>query len=211
MMIKLHDLKTLTTRTPGGEEARIQGVYLNDAFAVQEIAADLKGLLDLRVVAMPAAAFSTPDLEAGIWPADIPTDAIQRCHVIGDKPDTALATVKELVFDTLPDQMNGLRSGASYKGLSLDLNEGPAGRILDLVVDTDTMTVPHMVVETGSWLPERQVLLPTAKVTKVDWSARKVYVDANQADITSAPDVFENDQLTTKGSGTLLTYYGISA
>lgn len=210
-MIKLHDLKTLTTQTPGGEKANIQGLYLTDGFAVREVAADLRGLFDLRVVGVPAEAFGTPDLEAGIWPADITTDAIRGCHVIGDKPESALGAVKELVFDTLPEQIEDLRSGTSYKGLSLDLNDGPAGRILDLVVDTDAMTVPFMIVETGSWLPERQVLLPTGKVRSVDWSDRKVYVAASQDDIASAPDVFENDQLTTKGSGTLLTYYGISA
>ena len=211
MLIKLHDLATLKTTMPGGETATIRGLYLTEDLHVRAIAADLGGLFDLSTVAIPADAFGTPDIDAGSWPADVPTDAIRTCASVGERPASALEAIREVVLSPLPDHHDGLRSAATYKGLQLDVSEGPAGRVLDLVIDTDTMTAPFLVVETGSWLPERQVLLPTARLSKVDWSDNTAHIDATQDDIKAAPDVFKNDRLTTKGSGTLLTYYGLSA
>jgi len=211
MLIKLHDLTTLATETPGGEAAKIRGAYVTPEMTVSLVAVDMAGLMDLRTIAIPAGAFGTPDVEAGTWPVDLTTDAISQCDPVGEKPKSALQAVKEVISSPLPEMHNTLRSADSHRGLSLDLNEGPAGRILDLVIDTDNMSIPFIVVETGSWLPDRQVLVPTAKLRSIDWENRTGNIDATQADIKSAPDVYKNDQLTSVGSGTLLTYYGISA
>lgn len=211
MLMKLHDLTTLSTETPGGEAAKVRGLYLTAEMNVREVVVDMNGLLDLRAIAMPAAAFGTPDVEAGTWPVDITTEAIKGCEPVRQEPESALEKVKDIVFSPLPETRGTLRSGEAYKGLSLDLNEGPVGRVLDIVVDTDTMMVPFVLVETGSWLPDRQVLLPTAKINSINWDDGKGKVDATQEEISAAPDVFENDQITTTGSGTLLTYYGIGA
>lgn len=211
MLIKLNDLTKLSAQTPGDETGNVRGIYVTQEFSVCDIAVDFGSLLDAQVVALPGSAFGAPDVEGGTWPVDLTTDAIHAAAPLKEAPKSTLETIRSLVADTLPAEHDGLRSASAYKGLSLNVSDGPVGRILDVVVDTRAMTVPFIVVETGSWLPERQILLPMATLRDVNWADKTADVSASRADIENAPDVFKNDELTTTGTGTLMTYYGIGA
>ncbi|WP_316013385.1 PRC-barrel domain-containing protein [Roseobacter sp. HKCCA0434] len=211
MFVKLHDLTTLSTTTPDGDKAKVAGVYLDGSYAVQKVAANLDGLLNLGLVALPVSAFGQPDFDAGTWPVEMDRAALGAAERIEHKPGSAVEAVKELVATTIPERLGDLRAGSTFKNLELDLNDGPAGRVLDIVIDTTTMRVAFLVVETGSFLPERQVLMPIDKLASVNWETPKGHLDCTQEQVSSAPDVFDEDILTTKGSGTLLNYYGLSS
>ncbi len=202
MLVKYRDLNGLTL---DGENAdgKVSDLYLTDDLAVAHVAVEFGGLLDRDPRLVPVHALGTPSLEETRWPAS--SDAGATAQAVGDDEPLRRLT------GNLPDIHDNLRRAGTFAGVSLDMNEGPMGRILDLVLDTETWSVAFLVVETGSWLPDRQVLLPIEKVERIDWSGRTAHVAVTQEEVSKAPDVFKNDRIETRGTGTLLTYYGLSA
>lgn len=53
---------------------------------------------------------------------------------------------------------------------------------------SNDVKVNYIVVDTGEWLSERQVILPAYTVARVDAGARKVFIDQTREDIRNAPE-----------------------
>ncbi|QPH55912.1 PRC-barrel domain-containing protein [Pontivivens ytuae] len=201
MLVKYRDLKGLTLDGDNAE-GKVSDLYLTKDRQVARVAVEFGGLIDRDPRLVPIAALGAPSLDDMSWPAK--PDAGSAEPAVEDEPLRRLT-------GNLPDTHGDLQRAGAFAGISLDMNEGPMGRVLDLVIDTETWAAPFAVVETGSWLPERQVLLPMEKIAEIDWSKRSARVTVTQEEVSKAPDVFKNDQIETRGTGTLLTYYGLSA
>jgi hypothetical protein len=53
---------------------------------------------------------------------------------------------------------------------------------------SNDVRVNYIVVDTGDWLQQRQVVLPAYTVERVDAEARKVFIDRTRDDIRDAPE-----------------------
>jgi len=64
-----------------------------------------------------------------------------------------------------------MRSVNDLKGLKLRATDGEIGNVDQFYFDDETWTIRYLVVNAGSWLVGRMVLISPISLGKVDWSA----------------------------------------
>jgi hypothetical protein len=62
------------------------------------------------------------------------------------------------------------------KGLVVRALDGELGTVEQFYFEDDSWTIRYFVVNTGSWLVGRQVLISPFAVTQTDWQARRLDV-----------------------------------
>jgi hypothetical protein len=80
-----------------------------------------------------------------------------------------------------------LRSSAEVIGYGVEARDGAIGHIHDLLFDPQSWTIRYAVVDTGHWLPGRQVLIAPQWLEHIDWAARRARVRATRAAVESSP------------------------
>ncbi len=69
------------------------------------------------------------------------------------------------------------------------------------------VSATYIVVDTGDWHPEHQVILPAYTIERIDPARRVVTVDRTRNDITQAPDVTPEDLRNARFVDRLSGYY----
>jgi hypothetical protein len=77
-----------------------------------------------------------------------------------------------------------LRPASDFKGLTIAAVDGDLGSVADLYFDDLRWTVRYLVVDTGTWLPGRQVLISPLSVRE---GAGKILVDLTQGQVEDSP------------------------
>lgn len=80
-----------------------------------------------------------------------------------------------------------LRSLKEIRGYTLSASDGELGRCKDFLFDERPWMVRYMVVDTGSWLAERKVLITPSVLGEPDWSAERFPVELSKQQIADAP------------------------
>jgi len=81
-----------------------------------------------------------------------------------------------------------LRSARAIRGYHIEARDGPVGRVSDLVFDDATWRIVFLVVDAGSRLHQRLVLVKPEWVEDISWDDRRVAVNlAREAVRTSPP------------------------
>lgn len=80
-----------------------------------------------------------------------------------------------------------LISTETILGTELLGSDRSVGSICDLLFDDETWVVRHLVVDTGHWLPGRQVLLPPGVVQNADWNAASAAVSLTSQQVSDSP------------------------
>ena len=77
------------------------------------------------------------------------------------------------------------------------------------VVDklTKEVSATYLVVDTGDWHPDHQVILPAYTIERVDVGGRVVKVDRSRDEIEKAPDLSQDDIKTARSMDRLTGYY----
>jgi len=83
-----------------------------------------------------------------------------------------------------------LKPASAFKGLTISAVDGDLGSVADLCFDDLGWTVRYLVVDTGTWLPGRQVLISPLSVREI---GDKISVDLTQAQVKDSPPV-ESDK-----------------
>lgn len=81
-----------------------------------------------------------------------------------------------------------LRSMDEVLGYYLQARDGEAGRIEDLIVGDNSWRVNYVVVDTGNWLPGRQVLISPTWIEQVKWLDAEVQIDLTRETIENSPE-----------------------
>lgn len=80
-----------------------------------------------------------------------------------------------------------LRHTSEFHGIKLHATDGDLGKLVDFYFDDRTWTIRYGVVETGSWLLERQVLLSPRSFRPLDKEKRTLAVELTCAQIAGSP------------------------
>jgi hypothetical protein len=67
-----------------------------------------------------------------------------------------------------------LRSVNDLKGVSLRATDGEIGSVDQFYFDDETWTIRYLVVNAGSWLVGRMVLISPISLGTVDWAAKQL-------------------------------------
>ena len=101
------------------------------------------------------------------------------------------------------------RSVNSLIGYTISAKDGKIGKVSEFYFDDHTWTVRYLVVETGSWLNERKVLIPHSALGLTDWMSETFQVNLNMEQIRNSPDTETKKTVSRQHEIDLYNYYGL--
>jgi hypothetical protein len=101
-----------------------------------------------------------------------------------------------------------LHSFRQFSSFAIQARDGSIGKIDDLLVEDQDWNIYYLIVDTGSWLPGRKVLVSPNWIQKIDWSASQLDVDLNQETIRNSPEYNPSIPLDDDYDTRLKSYYG---
>jgi sporulation protein YlmC with PRC-barrel domain len=99
------------------------------------------------------------------------------------------------------------RNAKSVIGYSLHATDGDIGTVDDLYFDDERWTVRYLVVDTGSWLTGRKVLISPRAIGEVDWDAKALPVQLTKSQVEKSPDVDTRKPVSRQHEAEHLGYY----
>lgn len=106
------------------------------------------------------------------------------------------------------DQDYHLRSTDSVTGYKIHATDGEIGEVSDYIIDETSWIIKFLVIETGSWLDSREILLPAQWIKKVDWKDSFIVVDVTKAKVKNSPEFNINMVTDESYERSLYDYYG---
>ncbi len=97
-----------------------------------------------------------------------------------------------------------LKPASGFKGLTIAAVDGDLGGVADLYFDDLSWTVRYLVVDTGTWLPGRQVLISPLSVRE---AGDKILVDLNQEQVKGSPPVESDKPVNRQQEEAIARYY----
>lgn len=101
-----------------------------------------------------------------------------------------------------------IKTAASLKNLELCARDGVLGKVKDLYFDDEHWTIRYLVVETGTWLNSRRVLIATSVLDAPDWDASLLPVNLTQDQVRHSPSVDTEKSVTREQEAGLQAHYG---
>jgi hypothetical protein len=101
-----------------------------------------------------------------------------------------------------------LHSVREIEGYGLQASDGGIGTVADALIDGADWRLRYWVVDTGTWLPGRKVVVAREWVTAVDWAARRLEVDVTRERVEKSPPLEDVGDLARSYEETLYGWYG---
>lgn len=86
--------------------------------------------------------------------------------------------------------------------------DGDIGSVQDAYFDDASWTIRYLVVDTGSWLPGRQVLLSPRALTAIDPTGERIATNLTTQQVRDAPAVDTARPVSRQHEAELGSYYG---
>jgi len=100
-----------------------------------------------------------------------------------------------------------LHSTEDVNGYNIHAIDGEIGKVVDYIVDDTTWKLKFFVVETGSWLNSKKVLLSTRWIKEVNWDNSVVIVNISTEAVKNSPDYDESEPISEANEHQLFDYY----
>ena len=128
-----------------------------------------------------------------VAPVPIPLDA-----------DTAAAAEHE----TRPEGDAHLQSTRDVRGYAVQTRDGEIGSVDDFLIDDRSWVIRWVVVDTGTWLPGKKVLVAPEWADAVAWADRALRVALTRDQIEHAPEYDPDEPVRREYETRLFEYYG---
>lgn len=93
-------------------------------------------------------------------------------------------------------------------GFKLAASDGDIGEVTDCYFDDHTWTVRYLVVNAGSWLKERKVLLSPHAFGPLDQLAKLIHVNLTRKQIEDSPSIDAHRPISGQSEQDYYRYYG---
>jgi sporulation protein YlmC with PRC-barrel domain len=103
-----------------------------------------------------------------------------------------------------------LRNASAVNGYAIIASDGHLGTVSDFLFDDTTWLVRWLVVETGSWLSGRKVLLPAFALGHLDPARREFSVRLTRQQVKDSPDIDTERPVSRQMETGIYDYYGWS-
>ena len=100
------------------------------------------------------------------------------------------------------------RSLKDLEQYRIGATDGDIGHVEDFYFDDDAWVVRYLVVHTGTWLANRQVLISPISIHRPDWAARLLPVAITRAQVEGSPAIDTHLPVTRQHEMQTLGYYG---
>jgi sporulation protein YlmC with PRC-barrel domain len=95
----------------------------------------------------------------------------------------------------------------NFIGHSVKATDGDMGKVNEFYFDDLTWTIRYMVVETGSWLLSRKVLISVVALGDPDWELRSFPVNLTRDQVRASPDIDTKRPVDRQHEAQLHKYY----
>lgn len=96
---------------------------------------------------------------------------------------------------------------SAIHGFAIAASDGEIGTLSDLLFDDRTWKVRWLIVETGSWLSERKVLVHPSAVREVDLERRRIAVNLTKAQVEGSLAITRDLPVSRQMEHNLYDYY----
>jgi hypothetical protein len=97
---------------------------------------------------------------------------------------------------------------SALKGYAIEASDGKIGSAADFLFDGEKWQVRWLVVDTGTWLTERKVLLQPSAIVQTDYEEQKLKVTLTKAQVEGSPDILDHQPVSRRMERELYNYYG---
>lgn len=101
-----------------------------------------------------------------------------------------------------------LRSARTVASHRIAASDGDVGHVADFLIEEANWIIRYLVVDTGTWLPGKEVIISPRWVDTVDWPNRRVRVDLASEQIRSGPAYDSTRNLARSDEESLFAFYG---
>ena len=104
-----------------------------------------------------------------------------------------------------------LHSLNALEKCTIGATDGDIGQVKDLYFDDHAWAVRHLIVDTGSWLFGRKVLISPISIRNPDWPAHRLAAAITQNQVRNSPDIDTDKPVSRQHEMDYLGYYGYPA
>lgn len=101
-----------------------------------------------------------------------------------------------------------LRSLKDLENYTIDATDGLIGHVKDFYFDDDAWVVRYFVVDAGTWLSSRKVLITPISVHEPNWLKRTLAVSISKEQVKNSPNVDTDKPVSRQNEEQFLGYYG---
>ena len=81
-----------------------------------------------------------------------------------------------------------LRSAKELTGYSVEADDGTVGAVVDFMIDGRTWVIREVVVECGHWYAGNKVIVPTEKISRINYELGTIHVDSTKQAFAAASE-----------------------
>jgi hypothetical protein len=96
---------------------------------------------------------------------------------------------------------------SALKGYAIEASDGTMGKVSDFLFEDNTWNVRWMVVDTGTWLTERKVLIAPYAISPFNHDQQEVHVKLSRAQVEASPEVTRDQPVSRQMEAHLYSYY----
>ncbi len=101
-----------------------------------------------------------------------------------------------------------LRSLKDIDNSAIDATDGTIGHVKDFYFDDASWTIRYLIVETGSWLSSRRVLISPISVSDPPWADKTLPVGITTEQVKNSPDIDTHMPVSRQHEVEYFAYYG---
>jgi uncharacterized protein YrrD len=101
-----------------------------------------------------------------------------------------------------------LRSATEIQDYAISATDGDIGHVKDFYFDDHAWVIRYLVVNTGSWLAGRRVLISPIALGKPNWTERQLPVHITKQQVTDSPDIDTDRPVSRQQEQDYYGYYG---
>lgn len=101
-----------------------------------------------------------------------------------------------------------LRSLKQLENYTIRATDGAIGHVKDFYFEDDAWVVRYFVVEAGSWLSSRKVLISPISVQQPDWQERTLPVSITKEQVRNSPPIDTDMPVSRQNEEQYYGYYG---
>ena len=95
----------------------------------------------------------------------------------------------------------------NFIGCTIGGTDGKIGKVKEFYFDDASWTIRYIIVETGSWLEGRKVLLSPQSIVNTDWKEKILNVDLTMEQVKNSPDIDTDQPVFRQQERDLYSYY----
>lgn len=100
-----------------------------------------------------------------------------------------------------------LRNAKSLEDYELRATDGKIGHVSDFFFDEQTWNIRYLVIDTGTWLDRRPVLISPVAVARAEWDRKLLPVNLTREQVRSSPHVDTQQPISREHETALMNYY----